>query len=125
MSLDLKIREKGGAVVVDLSGRLTLGEEASKLRQQLQEITAAGKKKILLNLAALTYVDSCGIGLLVGTYATMSRIGGQFKLANLNNRVRDLLLITKLYTVFEVYNDEGSALASFLDIETRAAAHRQ
>jgi anti-sigma B factor antagonist len=76
-------------------------------------LIAAGKRSILLNLAGVTNMDSSGVGLLVGAYATVNREGGHLKLSNLTSRVKDLLLVTKLYTVFEVYEDEPAALASF------------
>ena len=113
MSLDVNVRDDNGVSVIDISGRLTLGEGATKLRDDIRELVAEGKKRILLNLAGLTYMDSSGMGLLVGAYATVSREGGHLKLANLNSRIKDLLLITKLYAVFEIYEDEAAALGSF------------
>jgi anti-sigma B factor antagonist len=106
------------ATVVALSGRLTLGEGAASLREALQHLAADGKRKIVLNLAGLTSLDSAGIGVLVSSYATINRSGGHVKVSNLSTRVKDVLLITKLLTVFEVYDDEQAALGSFSESTT-------
>jgi len=113
VSLTLNVRENSGVTVIEIAGRLTLGEEASRLTDEVRRLIAAGKKNILLNLAGLTNMDSSGVGLLVSAYATVNREGGHLKLANLTSRVKDLLLVTKLYTVFEVCEDEPAAIASF------------
>ena len=113
MSLKLHTRISNGVVVVDVSGRLTLGETASGLRDTLREMATIGHRRILLNLGELTTLDSTGIGVLVSSFATFKSVGGQMKLVNLSERVKDLLLLTKLYTVFEVFPDEASAIASF------------
>ncbi len=113
MSVELNYRQIGDVSVVDVSGRITLGDGSSTLRNALREMGGKGQKKILLNLAGLTYIDSSGIGELVSAYATLANQGGRLKLLNLTDRVKDLLLLTKLYTVFEVYTDEAKALASY------------
>jgi anti-sigma B factor antagonist len=120
MSLTLSIRENNGVSVVDLSGRVTMGEGASALRDTLRDITANGQLRILLNLGEVSYIDSSGMGLLVSSFATIAGLGGQLKLLNMTVRVKDLLLITKLYTVFEAYDDEASAIASFDGVPAKA-----
>ena len=99
--------------IVDAAGRITLGEGSSAFRDTIKELVNKGHKKILVNLGDVTYIDSSGIGELVSGYTTVSNAGGQLKLLNLTKRVHDLLQITKLYTVFEVFDDEAKALASF------------
>ena len=113
MSMNITIRENNGVTVIDLSGRLTLGDGPAILREDIRRLLEEGKTRLLLNLAGVTHLDSAGMGLLVGAYATVSRSGGQLKLSNLTSRVKDLLIITKLCTVFEIYDDEASAIASF------------
>ncbi len=113
MNVKLDFREVGAVTIVDVSGRLTLGESVALLRDTLQHMAAEGRRNVLLNLGELTYMDSSGIGVLVSSFATFNNLDGRLKLFNLSSRVKDLLLLTKLYTVFEVYNDEASALASF------------
>ena len=113
MSLTLNVRDNSGVTVIEIAGRLTLGEQATRLTDEVRRLIAAGKKNILLNVAGLTNMDSSGVGLLVSAYATVNREGGHLKLSNLTSRVKDLLLITKLYAVFEVCEDEPAAIASF------------
>ncbi len=113
MSLVIDKRQVGEVTILDLSGKVTLGEGASALRDSVRELVTEGNKKILLNLAQVSYIDSSGLGLLVSGYTTLSNQGGQLKLLNLVSRVKDLLLITKLYTIFEVFDNEKSALHSF------------
>ena len=122
MSVKLSIRRVNDVRIVDVFGRVTLGEGASMLRDALRAMSKEGEKKILLNLAELTYLDSSGIGVLVGCFATLRNQGGHLKLLNLTSRVKDLLLITKLYTVFEVYEDEAAAIESFGGVTVRAPA---
>ncbi len=124
MSLTLKIHLTDVATVVAVGGRLTLGEGVAQLRGTLQQLIADGARRIVLNLAELQYVDSAGIGLLVSSYATMNRVGGQIKLASLNSRVKNLLLITKLLTVFEIYDHEIAAIDAFAESAGRAAGSR-
>ena len=113
MSVKLTTRQVGNVSVVDVEGRITLGEGSSALREALRDLVAKNQNKILLNLADVSYIDSSGIGELVSGYTTVSNSGGQLKLLNLNKRVKDLLQITKLYTVFEVHEDEAAAIRSF------------
>ncbi len=106
-------RQVDGVTVVDLSGRITLGEGSVVLRDQVRDLLAKGQKKILLNMAEVTYIDSSGIGELVSAFTTVRNQGGELKLLNLTKKVHDLLQITKLYTVFDVKDDEAAAIASF------------
>jgi anti-sigma B factor antagonist len=99
--------------VVDVAGRITLGEGSSALRDLLREMVGKNQKKILLNLGDVSYIDSSGIGELVSGFTTVTNQGGQLKLLNLTKRVKDLLQITKLYTVFDVHDDEAGAVRSF------------
>jgi anti-sigma B factor antagonist len=103
----------GDVSVVDASGRITLGEGSSAFRELVRDLVSKGNKKILLNLADVSYIDSSGIGELVSGFTTAANNGGQVKLLGLTRRVRDLLQITKLYTVFEVFDDEAAAVSSF------------
>lgn len=122
MSMTLEIRENGGVSILDVTGRLTIGEDATKLSETLRHLSSTGHKKILLNLAALTYLDSSGLGVLVSSFASVERSGGQLKLENLTSRVKDLLLITKLYTVFEIFDNEAAAVLSFAGVRASASA---
>ena len=113
MSVKLNTRQVGDVNVVDVAGRITLGEGSSALRDLLREMVGKGDKKILLNLGDVSYIDSSGIGELVSGFTTVTNSGGQLKLLGLNKRVKDLLQITKLYTVFDVHEDEAGAVRSF------------
>lgn len=113
MSVKLSTRQVGNVTVIDVAGRITLGEGSSALRETLRDLVAKNQNKILLNLADVSYIDSSGIGELVSGYTTVTNTGGSLKLLNLNKRVKDLLQITKLYTVFEVHEDEAAAIRSF------------
>ncbi len=113
MSVKLVQRQVGDVTVLDATGRITLGEGSSTFRDTIKELVAKGHKKILLNLGNVSYIDSSGIGELVSGFTTMANSGGSLKLLNLTKRIQDLLQITKLYTVFEVFDDEAGALASF------------
>ncbi len=113
MSIKASTRQVDGVTVVDLSGRITLGEGSSVLRDAVRDLLNRGQKKILLNLGDVTYIDSSGIGELVSGFTTVTNQGGQLKLLNLTKKVHDLLQITKLYTVFEVHTDETAAVRSF------------
>lgn len=113
MSVNLTSRQVGDVTVVDAVGRITLGEGSSMLREDLRQMIVKGQKKILLNLANVSYIDSSGIGELVSGFTTVTNQGGELKLLNLTKRVHDLLQITKLYTVFEVFDDEAAAVRSF------------
>jgi anti-sigma B factor antagonist len=113
MSLKIHRREGSGIAILDLNGKVTLGEGAAILREALSLEFAHGIRKILLNLADVTYIDSAGLGELTSAYTSMRNRSGQLKLLNLTKRVHDLMQITKLYTVFDVYDDEGEAIGSF------------
>lgn len=113
MSVKIDTRKVGDVTVVDVSGRITLGEGSSALRDVLRDLTAQGNKKILLNLSEVSYIDSSGIGELVSGFTSVSNGGGTLKLLGLTKRVKDLLQITKLYTVFDVHEEEAHAIRSF------------
>lgn len=113
MSVKLSTRQVGDVTVIDASGRITLGEGSSAFRDKIKELVNAGNKKIVVNMAGVTYIDSSGIGELVSGYTTVTNQGGGLKLVNLGKRIQDLLQITKLYTVFETFDDEAAAIRSF------------
>ncbi len=113
MSVKLSTRNVGDVTVIDAAGRITLGEGASAFRDRIRDLATSGVKKILLNLGEVNYIDSSGIGELVSGFTTITNGGGQLKLVGLSKRVKDLLQITKLYTVFDVYDDEAEAVRSF------------
>ena len=114
MSVKLTTRQVGDVTVMDVAGRITLGEGSSVLRDALRDLVSKNQKKIMLNLGEVSYIDSSGIGELVSGFTTVTNGGGALKLLNLNKRVKDLLQITKLYTVFDVHEDEASAIRSFV-----------
>lgn len=113
MTMKANTRQVDGITIVDLSGRITLGEGSVVLRDNIRDIVGQGHKKILLNLGDVTYIDSSGIGELVSAFTTVRNQGGELKLLNLTKKVHDLLQITKLYTVFDVRDDEAGAIKSF------------
>ena len=113
MSMKLTTREVDGVTVVDLSGKITLGEGGATLRDEVRKLLAKASKKIVLNLADVSYIDSSGLGELVSAYTAVKNAGGELKLLNLTSKVRDLLVITKLVTVFDVKDNEAAAVASF------------
>jgi anti-sigma B factor antagonist len=113
VSVKLTTRQVGDVTVIDAAGRITLGEGASTFRDSIKDLAAKGNQKLLLNLGEVNYIDSSGIGELVSGFTTMTNHGGQLKLLGLTKRVKDLLQITKLYTVFEVFEDEAAAVRSF------------
>lgn len=113
MNLQGTAREVYGVTVVDLSGRVTLGENSAFLRKTIRDLLSNGQTKIVLNLADVDYIDSAGIGELVAAFTTTRNHGGELKLLHLAKRVRDLLQITRLYTVFDVHSDEKAAAGSF------------
>jgi len=106
-------RTIGDVLVLDVNGRITLGEGDEILKDKVNSLLNQGKKKIVLNLAEVPYVDSAGLGAIVRTYTTVSRQGGNLKLLNLTKRITDLLAITKLLTVFETFESEADAVQSF------------
>ena len=113
MSFKATAREINGVTVVDVSGRITLGEGSAMLREMVRDLLNKGQKRIVLNLGDVSYIDSSGIGELVSGFTTVRNQGGELKLLNLTKKVHDLLQITKLYTVFDVHTDEQTALGSF------------
>lgn len=114
MSLNVATREVDGVTILDLGGRITLGDTSSgKLRETVREILGSGTKKILVNLGNVSYIDSSGLGELVSTYTTASNQGASVKLLNVQKKVQDLLQITKLYTVFDSFDNEADAVLSF------------
>ena len=113
MNLKTKTRHVDGITVVDVSGRITLGEETKLLRETVQRLLGGGEKEILLNLAEVSFIDSGGLGELVSAFTSVRNRGGDLKLLQLTRRVHDLLQITKLYTVFDISDDEPEAIQSF------------
>lgn len=113
MSMKATIRQVDSVTVVDIAGRITLGEGCTQLREIIRDQLTKGNKRILLNLADVTYIDSSGIGELVSGFTGVAKQGGALKLLNLTKKVHDLLQITKLYTVFDVHDDEAKAVSSF------------
>lgn len=113
MTMKTSNRQMNGVTILDLSGRITLGEGSVVLRDTIRDLIGRGQKKILLNLGDVTYIDSSGIGELVSAFTTVRNQGGELKLLNLTKKVHDLLQITKLYTVFDIKDDETVAVKSF------------
>jgi anti-sigma B factor antagonist len=113
MPCKANIRQVGDVAIVDLSGRITLGDGAGIVRETVKDILKEGQKKLVLNLGDVSYIDSSGLGELVGAYATGANQGAQIKLLNVQKKVQDLIQITKLYTVFESFTDENAAVQSF------------
>ena len=113
MALTIASREVNGVTVLDLSGRITLGEGSVQLRDAIRGLISKGQKHILLNLAEVNYIDSSGLGELVSAFTTAKNQQADVKLLNLTKKVHDLLQLTKLYTVFDIKDDEASAIASF------------
>ncbi len=113
MSMKASTRQVDGVTIVDLSGRITLGEGSVVLRDTIKDLLGKGQKKILLNLGDVSYIDSSGIGELVSAFTSVRNQGGELKLLNLTKKVHDLLQITKLYTVFDVKDDEATAITAF------------
>lgn len=112
MALKLSVKSVNGVTVVYCSGRIVFGEEAADLRERVKEMLAT-VRQVVLNLGGVSYIDSGGLGTLVGLYTSARAVGGDIKLANLTQRVHDQLQITKLVTVFEVYDSEERAISSF------------
>ena len=106
-------RTVGDVTVIDMHGKMTLGEGDELLKDKINSLLAAGKKKLLLNLEGVPYIDSAGLGEVVRTYTTVSRQGGSLKLLNLTKRIEDLLSITKLLTVFDTFDSEAEAIKSY------------
>ena len=113
MRMTTSTRQVGGVTIVDIGGRIELGEELSKLRDLVSGLLSKGHKLILFNLGDVNYIDSTGLGYLVGAFASVRREQGELKLLNLTKKVHDLLQVTRLYTVFEILDDEAAAVKSF------------
>ena len=113
MSMKVHTRQVDGVTILDLSGRITLGEGSVQLRDAVRDLISKGSKHILLNLAEVNYIDSSGIGELVSAFTSVRNQGGELKLLSLTKKVHDLLQITKLYTVFDIKDDEATAVSSF------------
>jgi anti-sigma B factor antagonist len=113
MALTIASREVNGVTVLDLSGRITLGEGSVQLRDAIRGLISKGQKNILLNLAEVNYIDSSGLGELVSAFTTAKNQQAEVKLLKLTKKVHDLLQLTKLYTVFDIKDDEAGAIASF------------
>ena len=113
MSMKVTTRQVDGVTILDLSGRITLGEGSVTLRDAVHDALAKGSKKILLNLGDISYIDSSGIGELVSAFTSVKNQGGEMKLLNLTKKVHDLLQITKLYTVFDIWDNEARAIGAF------------
>ena len=111
--LNISERQVGDVTVLDMDGKITIGEGSVALRTAIRRLLEEGKKKILLNLAKVGYIDSSGIGELVSSYTSTDKDGGRLKLLNLTQKIQDLLAITKLLTVFDVYESESDAVLSF------------
>jgi anti-sigma B factor antagonist len=113
MSMTIHTRQVDGVTILDLRGRIVLGEGSVQLRDSIKELIAKGQKHILLNLGDVNYIDSSGLGELVSAYTSVRNAGGELKLLSLTKKVHDLLQITKLYTVFDIKDDEASAVSAF------------
>lgn len=113
MSIRISTSKVNDVVIVQVSGRITLGDSGPALQNEVRKLLTSGKEKIILDLSGVTFIDSSGLGQLVGSYATAMSQGSEIRLLNLNKRVYDLMQITKLYTIFAIYNDRTVALNSF------------
>ena len=111
--MTIDTRTENGVTILDIHGKITIGEGSAEIRNKVRDLLQAGRKHILLNLGDVSYVDSSGIGELVSSYTTVTNQGGDLKLLNLTKKLRELLAITKLLTVFESHDDEAEAIASF------------
>jgi anti-sigma B factor antagonist len=113
-SMQISERQVGKVTVIDISGKVVLGDGGdSQVKEKLLTLAEKGQKKLLVNLAEVTYVDSAGLGAIVHSYTAVTKQGGELKLVNATKRIRDLLAITKLLTVFEIFDSEADALRSF------------
>ncbi len=113
MSLNIETREVNHVSILDVRGRIVLGDETHELRDAVRDLLAEQKTKIVLNLADVDYIDSSGVGELVGSFTAVRKAGGELKLLNLSQKVQDVLHVTKLYTVFDIREDEFTAVKSF------------
>jgi anti-sigma B factor antagonist len=124
MNAKLTTREKGGVTIVDIIGRLTLIDGSSTLREKMCELVKVGSRRILINMADVTSIDSVGIGELVAGFTLVAIAGGEMKLVNVDKRVQSILQVTKLSTAFKTYEDEDSAIWSFSTLQPAEASHR-
>jgi anti-sigma B factor antagonist len=122
MSVKVKIQEIDGVSVVGLSGRIVLGEESGALREAVKGLMTGGKKKVVLDMSDVTYIDSAGLGILVAAYVSAKGQGASIRLCALGNKFREVLQITRLLTIFEVYDTPAAAVASFLESNASATA---
>ena len=113
MNMSTKIRKLGGVTIVDIYGRIQLGEESSALRALVRELLSKGQKQILFNLGNVSHIDSAGLGHLISAFTSVKNQGGELKLLNLTDTIQNLMQITRLYTVFEIMDDETVAVKSF------------
>jgi anti-sigma B factor antagonist len=113
MNMTTSIRQVGGITIVDISGRIVLGEESAALRDLVRDLLRKEHRQILFNLAEVNYIDSAGLGSLVAAFTSVRKEKGELRLLNLTNKVRNVLQITKLYTVFDIMNDETEGVKSF------------
>ena len=113
MMPEIAVRQAGDVAIVDMSGRFTLGDGCVQLRDTVKELLESGRKHILLSLQGVTYIDSSGLGQMAGCYVTASRLGGQLKILNTQSKVNDMLQVTRLFTLFVTFSDEGEAVRSF------------
>jgi anti-sigma B factor antagonist len=113
MNIMTSTRQVGGVTIVDISGRIVLGEESAALRNLVCDLLSQGRKNILFNLDDVSYIDSSGLGNMVGSFTSVRKQGGELKLLNLTGKVHDLMQITRLYTVFDIMDDEAVAVKSF------------
>jgi anti-sigma B factor antagonist len=113
MHMTVNTRQVGAVTIVDISGRIVLGEESAELRQLVCDLLSKGHMNILFNLGDVNYIDSSGLGNLVGAFTSVRKQGGELKLLKLTNKVHDLMQITRLYTVFDIMDDEAAAVKSF------------
>ena len=111
--MTIETRTANGVTILDIHGKITIGEGSAEVRNTVRELLQAGKKNILLNMGDVSYVDSSGIGELVSSFTTVTNQGGQLKLLSLTKKLRELLAITKLLTVFDTFDDEAEAIASY------------
>ena len=113
MSVTIKTKETDGVAIIELSGRLTLGEATGKVREAVRGVVTKGHKKVVLNLKEVSYIDSAGLGEVIGAYTSVKNQGGDMKLVGASGRALDLLQVTRLLTLFEFFDDEASAIRSF------------
>ena len=111
--MKIKVRDSGSVRIMDIEGKITIGSGDVELRKQVEDSIASGRVNLLLNLAGVSHIDSSGIGEMVGCFTTLARKGGKMKLLNLTQKINDILQVTQLITVFDVFDNETEALASF------------